>query len=156
MAGVPLEAVRHVPLFIDWNEHEVQEITRLFNEHHFSKGETVVEEGSVGDSFFLIDSGEAGVFIGGKGRTTLKPGDYFGEIALIDGGTRMASIIASTDLVCYELTSRDFRSLVESNGVLGWKLLQQLVKFLRATRKEAHVLENALGTLRHFDDQYPG
>jgi CRP-like cAMP-binding protein len=53
----------------------------------------------------------------------------------------MASIIASTDLVCYELTSRDFRSLVESNGVLGWKLLQQLVKFLRATRKEAHVLE---------------
>jgi CRP/FNR family transcriptional regulator, cyclic AMP receptor protein len=104
----------------------------------------------------LIDSGEAGVFIGGKGRTTLKPGDYFGEIALIDAGTRMASIIASTDLVCYELTSRDFRSLVESNGVLGWKLLQQLVKFLRATRKEAHVLENALGTLRHFDDQYPG
>ena len=68
----------------------------------------------------------------------------------------MASIIASTDLVCYELTSRDFRSLVESNGVLGWKLLQQLVKFLRATRKEAHVLENALGTLRHFDDHYPG
>jgi CRP/FNR family transcriptional regulator, cyclic AMP receptor protein len=145
-----------VPLFVDWNKHEVEEIARLFNEHRFSKGETVVKEGSVGDSFFLIDSGEAGVFIGGKGRTTLKPGDYFGEIALIDEGTRMASIIDSTELVCYELTSRDFRSLVESNGVVGWKLLQQLVKFLRATRKEAHELENALGTLRHFDDQYPG
>jgi CRP-like cAMP-binding protein len=103
-----------------------------------------------------LDAHPNGRFRGGKGRTTLKPGDYFGEIALIDAGTRMASIIASTDLVCYELTSRDFRSLVESNGVLGWKLLQQLVKFLRATRKEAHVLENALGTLRHFDDQYPG
>ena len=156
MTGVPLEAVQHVPLFVDWNKHEVQEIARLFNEHHFSKGETVVKEGSVGDSFFLIDSGEADVFIGGKGRTTLKPGDYFGEIALIDEGTRMASIIASTELVCYELTSRDFRSLVESNGVVGWKLLQQLVKLLRATRKEAHELENALGTLRHFDDHYPG
>ena len=68
----------------------------------------------------------------------------------------MASIIACTELVCYELTSRDFRSLVESNGVVGLKLLQQLVKFLRATRKEAHELENALGTLRHVDDQYPG
>jgi len=45
---------------------------------------------------------------------------------------------------------------VESNGLVGLKLLQQLVKFLRATRKEAHELENALGTLRHFDDQYPG
>ena len=156
MKDVPVEVIQHVPLFADWDKHEIQEAARLFNEHRFSKGETVVKEGSVGDSIFVIDSGEAGVFIGGKGRTTLKPGDYFGEIALIDAGIRMASIIASTDLVCYELTSRDFRSLVESNGVLGWKLMQQLVKFLRATRKEAHVLENALGTLRHFDDQYPG
>jgi CRP/FNR family cyclic AMP-dependent transcriptional regulator len=156
MTGVPLEAVQHVSLFVDWNKHEVQEIARRFNEHRFSKGETVVKEGSVGDSFFLIDSGEADVFIGGKGRTTLKPGDHFGEVALIDEGTRMASIIASTELVLYELTSRDFRSLVESNGVVGWKLLRQLVKLLRATRQEAHELENALGTLRHFDDQYPG
>jgi Cyclic nucleotide-binding domain len=61
-----------------------------------------------------------------QGAHDLKPGDYFGEIALIDAGTRMASIIASTELVCYELTSRNFRSLVESNGVVGWKLLQQL------------------------------
>jgi CRP/FNR family transcriptional regulator, cyclic AMP receptor protein len=152
MTDVPLEAVQHVPLFVDCNKHEVEEIARLFKEHRFSKGETVVKEGSC----FLVESGEAGVFIGGKGRTTLKPRDYFGEIALIDEGTRMASIIASTELVCYELTSRDFRSLVESNGVVGWKLLQQLVKLLRATRKEAHELENALGTLRHFDDHYPG
>ena len=65
----------------------------------------------------------------------------------------MASIIASTELVCHELTSRDFRSLVESNGVVGWKLLQRLVTLLRATRKEANELESALGTLRHFDDQ---
>ena len=157
MTGVPLEAVQNVPLFIDWNKQEVQEVARLFNEHRFLKNEIVVKEGSVGDSFFLIDSGEAGVFIGGKGRTTLKPGDYFGEIALIDKGTRMASIIASTGrLVCYELTASDFRSLVESNGVVGWKLLQRLVKLLRATRREANELENALGTLRHFDDHYPG
>jgi CRP-like cAMP-binding protein len=144
-----------VALFADWNRHEIQEIARLFKEHRFSKGETVVKEGSVGDSFFLIDSGEAGVFIGGKGRTTLKPGDYFGAVALIDEGTRMASIIASTELVCYELTSRDFKALVESNGVVGWKLLQRMVTFLRVTRKEANELESALGTLRHFEDHYP-
>jgi hypothetical protein len=47
MTGVSLEALQHVPLFIDWNRHEVQEIARLFNEHRFSKGERVVEEGSV-------------------------------------------------------------------------------------------------------------
>jgi len=42
MTDVPLEAIQHVPLFVDWNKHEVQEIARLFNEHRFLKGETVV------------------------------------------------------------------------------------------------------------------
>jgi hypothetical protein len=45
---------------------------------------------------------------------------------------------------------------VESNGAVGWKLLQRLVKLLRATRTESNEFENALGTLRHFDDHYPG
>jgi hypothetical protein len=50
----------------------------------------------------------------------------------------------------------DFRPLVEKNGVVGWKLLQRMVKMLRVTREEAHELENALGTLRRFDEGYPG
>ena len=156
MRGVPVEALQHVRLFADLNKGEVQEIARLFKERRFSKGETVVKEGSAGNTLFLVESGEAGVFIGGRGRTTLKPGDYFGEIALIDEGMRMATIMADSELVCHGLTSGDFRSLVEKNGVIGWKLLQQLVKLLRATRKEANEFENALGTLRHFDDTYPG
>jgi CRP-like cAMP-binding protein len=144
----PIEALQHVPLFADLNKLEVQKIARLFKERRFSKGETVVKEGSGGAAFFLIESGEATVFIGGRERTTLKPGDYFGEIALIDEGTRMATIIASSELVCYELTYGDFRPLVEKNGVVGWKLLQRMVKMLRATRGEAHELGNALAMLR--------
>jgi CRP-like cAMP-binding protein len=53
--------------------------------------------GSGGAAFFVIEAGEAAVFIGGKQRTTLKSGDYFGEIALIDEGTRMATITASSE-----------------------------------------------------------
>jgi len=126
MTNLSLEAVQHVPLFVDWNKHEVQKIARLFNEHHFSKGETVVEEGSFGDSFFLINSGEAGVFIGGKGRTTLKPGDYFGEIALIDGGTRMASISPPPNSCVMSLlpaiSDRSWRVMVQLAGSYcsGW------------------------------------
>jgi CRP/FNR family cyclic AMP-dependent transcriptional regulator len=156
MGGEYLEALQHVPLFAGWSQREVQEIARLFREHRFSKGEFVVKEGSRGGTFFLIECGEAAVFIRGRGRTTLKPGDYFGEIALIDEGPRMATITADSELICRELTSDDFRSLVEKNGIVGWKLLQQLVKYLRATRDEAHELEYALGTLRRFDDRYPG
>jgi CRP/FNR family cyclic AMP-dependent transcriptional regulator len=154
--GAPIEALQRVPLFSDMNKREIQEIARLFKEHRFSKGETIVKEGSVADTLFLIESGEAAVFIGGRGRLTMKAPDYFGEVALIDEGTRMATAIASSEVVCYGLTYRDFRALVEKSGVVGWKLLQRMVKMLRATRAEAHELEDALGTFRRIDDRYPG
>jgi CRP/FNR family transcriptional regulator, cyclic AMP receptor protein len=149
MRGAPVEALRRVPLFADLNKREVQKIARLFKKRHFSKGETLVKEGSGGAAFFVIESGEATVSIGGKERATLKPGDYLGEIALIDEGTRMATITASSELICYGITYWDFRPLVEKNGVVGWKLLQRMAKMLRTTREEARELENALAILRH-------
>ena len=79
----------------------------------------------------MIEQGEATVFVGGK-ENRADAGDFFGEIALIDEGTRMATITAATDLVCYGITYWEFRPLVESNGVIGWKLLQRLAKILRA------------------------
>jgi CRP/FNR family cyclic AMP-dependent transcriptional regulator len=135
MRGVPAEALQRVPLFADLTKHEIQQIARLFKERRFSQGETIVKEGSGGAAFFVIESGEATVFIGGKQRTTLKPGDFFGEIALIDEGTRMATITATSDLFCYGITYWDFRPLVEANGVIGWKLLQRMAQMLRGARE---------------------
>ena len=134
--GAPVEALQRVPLFSDLNRREVQQIARLFKERRFAEGETVVKEGSGGAAFFVIESGEATVFIRGKKRTTLKADDFFGEIAMIDQGPRMATITASSALVCYGLTYWDFRPLVEANGVLGWKLLQRMAKMLRAARED--------------------
>ena len=133
--GAPVKVLQRVPLFADLSKREVQQIARLFKERRFSEGETVVQEGSGGAAFFVINCGEATVFVGGKEYTTLKPGDYFGEIALIDEGTRMATITASSELVCYGLTYWDFRPLVEANGVIGWKLLQRMAQMLRAARE---------------------
>jgi len=135
MRGVPAEALQRVPLFADLTKHEIQQIARLFKERRFSQGETIVKEGSGGAAFFVIESGEATVFIGGQQRTTLKPGDFFGEIALIDEGTRMATITATSDLFCYGITYWDFRPLVEANGVIGWKLLQRMAQMLRDARE---------------------
>ena len=131
----PVEALQRVPLFADLSRSELQQIARLFKERRFSKGETVVKEGSGGAAFFVIESGEAAVFLGGKQHTTLRTGDYFGEIALIDEGTRMATITASSDMICYGVTFWDFRPLVEANGVIGWKLLQRMAKMLRDARE---------------------
>jgi CRP-like cAMP-binding protein len=97
----------------------------------FAKGETVIMEGSGGAAFFLIESGQATVTKKGVCVATLGPGNCFGELALIDGGPRSATVTAATDLVCYGLTFWEFRPLIERNGSIAWKLLQALAKQLR-------------------------
>ena len=136
MRGAPVKVLQRVPLFADLSKREVQQIARLFKVRRFSEGETVVQEGSGGAAFFVIESGEAEVVIRGKKRATLKADDYFGEIAMIDEGTRMATIVAVSELVCYGLTYWDFRPLVVANGLIGWKLLQRMAKMLRAARED--------------------
>jgi CRP-like cAMP-binding protein len=136
MAGAPVEALQRIPLFADLNKRETREVARLFKERRFSAGETLVQAGSGGAAFYVIGSGEATVTLGGKERATLKAGDHFGEIALIDEGTRTATITATTDVVCYGLTHWDFRPLVEANGTIGFKLLQSLAKMLRAAQAD--------------------
>jgi len=128
----PVAALRRAQLFADMDRRQAEQIARLLKEHPFAKGETVIMEGSGGAAFFLIDTGEATVSRKGVDVGTLGPGDYFGEIALIDGGPRLATVTAATDMVCYGLTFWEFRPLVERNGAIAWKLLQALAKRLRA------------------------
>ncbi|HXV62892.1 MAG TPA: PEP/pyruvate-binding domain-containing protein [Vicinamibacteria bacterium] len=129
----PVTALRRAQLFADMDRRQAEQIARLLKVRAFSKGETVILEGSGGAAFFLIDSGQAAVSSKGVELATLGPGDYFGEIALIDGGPRSATVTAATDLVCYGITFWEFRPLIERNGAIGWKLLQALAKRLRAT-----------------------
>jgi CRP/FNR family cyclic AMP-dependent transcriptional regulator len=129
-----VEALTRAPLFADLTDDEVRQIASLFKARRFKDGETVIKEGLGGAAFYVIDIGEAVVSIGGKRRATLAAGDYFGEIALFDEGTRMATITASGELTCYGLTYWDFRPLVEKNGVIGWKLLQRMAAMLREER----------------------
>jgi phosphoenolpyruvate synthase/pyruvate phosphate dikinase len=128
----PVAALQRVQLFADMDRRQAEQIARLLKVRPFSKGETVIMEGSGGAAFFLIDSGQAAVSSKGVQLATLGPGDYFGEIALIDGGPRSATVTAATDLVCYGITFWEFRPLIETNGVIAWKLLQALAKRLRA------------------------
>jgi len=127
----PAAALQRVRLFGELNRKQAEQIARLLKERHYAKGETVIMEGSGGAAFFVIESGEATVSVKGEGRATLGPGDYFGELALIDGGPRSATVVAATDLACYGLTFWEFRPLVEGNGAIAWKLLQALAKRLR-------------------------
>ncbi|MEJ2376970.1 MAG: PEP/pyruvate-binding domain-containing protein [Pseudolabrys sp.] len=127
----PVRALQRVDLFASMDRRQSEQIGRLLKERRFTKGETVIKEGTGGAAFFIITSGEAKVTSKGVDLATLGPGEYFGEVALIDGGPRSATVTAATDLVCYGLTFWEFRPLVERNGTIGWKLLQALAKQLR-------------------------
>jgi CRP/FNR family transcriptional regulator, cyclic AMP receptor protein len=131
MAGAPVDAIRSVPLFAELSEDELAQVARLFKQRSFAPGETVAKEGSGGAAFYLIESGTANVNVAGRERPALGPGDYFGEIALIDEGARSATITAVEQLSCYGLTYWDFRPLVQSNADICWKLLQFMVARLR-------------------------
>jgi len=130
--SAPIDLVLGVPLFSDLSKKEAEELAKTFKERSFSAGDVIAEEGQRGIGFFVIQSGTAKVTRAGELRVMLGPGDYFGEIALIDDGPRTASVIADTELHCYGLTSWEFKPLVETNAEIAWKLLEGLAKRVRA------------------------
>jgi len=134
MTGPSTEVLKEVPLFADLADDELAQVASVFKERRFAAGETIIQQGSGAAAFFVIASGEARVLVDGEERRTLRPGDHFGEMALIDAGTRTATVIASGAVVCSGVTFWDFQPLVEENGVIGWKLLQSLIEVYRSER----------------------
>jgi CRP/FNR family transcriptional regulator, cyclic AMP receptor protein len=134
--AAPVELIQKVPLFADLDRKELQDLASWFKERSFSQGDEVVSEGRGGIGFFVIQEGQASVSVHGDERGSLGPGDYFGEVALIDEGARSATITATSDLRTYGLTSWEFRPLVENNASIAWKLLQTMAKRLRAAEGE--------------------
>jgi CRP-like cAMP-binding protein len=123
-----VDLLQRVPLFSDLDRKELERISASMKERTFAAGDTVTAEGSSGVGFFVIESGNATVTIGGEERRRLGPGDYFGEVALLNESARTATITADSDLKCYGLTSWEFRPLVETHGSIAWKLLQAMSK----------------------------
>ena len=132
----PAEVVVAVPLFAGLSQDEVARIAGMFKERAFAAGETIIQEGVSAAAFFVIESGEAAVAVHGQEVSTLRRGDYFGEVALIDEGARSATITARTDLVCHGLTYWEFRPLVQANATIAWNLLQTFARRLRHAERD--------------------
>ena len=128
MAQGPADLLKRVPIFEGLERRELERIAASMKARTFRQGDTVTTEGQSGVGFFVIEDGQAKVTIGGEDRRTLGPGDYFGEVALLNDSPRTATITAETELRCYGMTSWDFKPLVESHGSIAWKLLQAVAK----------------------------
>jgi CRP/FNR family cyclic AMP-dependent transcriptional regulator len=122
------DLLKRVPIFSDLDGKELERIASSMKQRTFNAGDAVTTEGQSGIGFFVIEEGEAKVTVGGEERRRLGPGDYFGEVALLNESARTASITAESDLRCYGLTSWEFRPLVETHGSIAWKLLQAMSK----------------------------
>ena len=131
VATGPVETLKKVPLFAGLDDRELGQIASSMRERKFKAGDTVTQEGAGGVGFFVVEQGQADVSIGGEAKGSVGPGDYFGEIALINESPRTATLTARTDMLCYGMTPWDFRPLVESNSTIAWKLLTAMAEKMR-------------------------
>jgi CRP-like cAMP-binding protein len=123
--------LQKVPLFAGLDDKELEHIAASMRERRFAAGDTVTQEGAGGAGFFIVEDGTADVTVDGESRGSIGPGDFFGEIALLTDSPRTATIIATTDMLCYGMTPWEFRPLVETNSTVAWKLLTAMAEKLR-------------------------
>ena len=97
----------------------------------------IAREGEPGVGLFVIVDGTAEVTIGGAKKASLGPGDFFGEIALLDGGPRTATVTATSDIQMLGLTEWVFRGLMQEHPSIAVKTLQQMAARLRNATKAA-------------------
>jgi CRP-like cAMP-binding protein len=100
-------------------------------ERSYSEGQEVLVEGEGGIGFFVILDGSARVSVGADEVRRLGPGDSFGEMAIIDGQARSASITAGEGLRCAGMTRWHFRPFVRDHPDFAWAIMQALVKRVR-------------------------
>lgn len=125
-----------VPLFAKLPKKTIDRLDRLMVEREFPAGAEMVSEGEAGVSFFLIKSGKAEVIHGQQNLRTLGPGEYFGEMTLLDGRRRSATVRAVEPTDCLILTRWDFTSEVRSNPDLALELLEGISVRLRDVEEQ--------------------
>jgi CRP-like cAMP-binding protein len=126
-----------VPIFSGCSKRELQTIARAVRRLEHDAGSVVAREGEPGAGLFVIDSGEAEVTIGGRKVNHLVPGDFFGEMALLDGGPRTATVTAKTDVVLFALTEWVFRGLLAEHPSIAIRTLESVAARLRKAASSA-------------------
>jgi CRP/FNR family cyclic AMP-dependent transcriptional regulator len=132
-----LELLKRVPLLAKLGRKEIEEVGRLSDEVDVPAGHVLMREGATGQEFFVIVRGNVDVERGGRHLRTLGPGDFLGEIALIDDAPRTATATAATDAALLVLAHREFHSLMDQFPSVRTSVLAALASRLRELEPDA-------------------
>jgi CRP-like cAMP-binding protein len=130
-----VERLAQVPIFAGCSKKELGAIARAVKATEHAAGSVVAVEGEAGAGLFVIDEGTADVTIGGRRVNRLEAGDFFGEMALLDGGPRTATVTATSDLRTYVLTEWVFRGLLQQHPTIALRTLEAMAARLRSAGK---------------------
>ncbi len=129
--GVQVESLAGLLIFADCGEKLLKRLGGLGTEVHAKPRHVLAREGEPGREFYVIAEGLADVLIGKKKVTTLQRGDFFGEMALVDGRPRSASVIATTPITLYVFDPREFFTLLHDFPPVSRKILEGLATRIR-------------------------
>jgi CRP-like cAMP-binding protein len=126
-----VDVLAGIPLFSKCPKKDLQAIARRVDVVSFEEGQTIVRQGGTGNAFYVILDGFAAVRRSGRRVGRLAPGDYFGELALLDPGPRNADIEALSPITVARLLARDFNEVLQSIPAISQRLLAGLARRLR-------------------------
>jgi CRP-like cAMP-binding protein len=125
------EFLARVPIFANCTPSEIDAIVAVAQESGFQAGQIIVTQGTPGQAFYLILSGRVEIIRDGQSLGAFGPGDFFGEMSLLDQAPRSATIKALEPTLCMMLSSWDFKALLEQHPSIAVKLLEILSRRLR-------------------------
>lgn len=126
-----LEYLRKVPIFKGLPERELTFISRSVKERVYEPGAVIVKQGDPGVGFFMIVEGRVEVGHDSHKIRDMGPGEFFGEMALMEERIRTATVTAKTRTRCLQLVRWDFRALLKENPELAVRMLETVVQRMR-------------------------
>jgi len=132
-----IEMLAQRPLFAGLSRKELESVAALGVTLEIPADQVLTKEGTIGEEAFLIVSGNAHCIVGDQVEVAnLEPGDLFGEMSLLDGEPRSATVIADTAMTVTVFERREFVRLVETSPVVAMKLLAAMAARLRSVDRE--------------------
>jgi CRP-like cAMP-binding protein len=131
MSKAWLDVLVDVPLFADLSRRHLGKVAALARTKRFPARTSIVTAGTNADAFYVILDGKATVRAGNR-RIPLVSGDYFGEMALLDGGVRSASVVADTEMLVMAIPRRGFLKLLESEPKIAISIMSTLAHRVRS------------------------